>query len=132
MKIRGSEKPCLYEGKPICAVYPRYFQIAREVKLLHGNNLPSLCFKTPRKKEFLQNTTMKINRTTVKTPDPLSFELLDMNPDEMRAMFMDVSVKSLGSWLAYYEGKEQTAICDLIKSVQHYKNGQTSNVVLTD
>ncbi|HRO41577.1 MAG TPA: hypothetical protein PL009_01990 [Flavipsychrobacter sp.] len=54
----------------------------------------------------------------------LNFDLKNMSVDEMKSMFMNVSMRSLGSWLTYYQGKEQYEICQIIKDIYDYKSGK--------
>jgi len=53
----------------------------------------------------------------------LRFDLKSMDEREIRDMFMNVSAKSLVTWLAYYKGKEEYEVCKLIKEIRDYKNG---------
>ncbi len=72
-------------------------------------------------------------KDNIRKQDPLQgpmFDLKDMSPEELRAMFMGVSVKSLDNWLQYAEKKDLPDICTLIKQIRHYKNGQA--VVVED
>jgi len=62
----------------------------------------------------------KMNGNTI---THVPFDLKDMSDDEMRSMFMGVSVKSLAMWLDYYQGKEQYEVCRLIKEIRDHKNG---------
>lgn len=68
-------------------------------------------------------TEKKINGNTI---THVPFDLKDMSDDEMRSMFMGVSVKSLAMWLDYYQGKEQYEVCRLIKEIRDHKNGNNA------
>ena len=52
----------------------------------------------------------------------ISFDLSDMQPGEIRAMFESMPVKSLRTWMEYYEKREQFEICAIIKDVINNKN----------
>ena len=44
-----------------------------------------------------------------------------LNEEDMRQMFLSVSVSSLGEWLKYYMSKSKPAICEIIREVSVYR-----------
>jgi hypothetical protein len=53
----------------------------------------------------------------------LIFDLKNMTMQEMKNMFMHVSIKSLKSWQTYYAAKGQVETCKMIKEIEDFKNG---------
>lgn len=52
----------------------------------------------------------------------ISFDVSDMHPKEIRAMFEAMPIKSLRTWLEYYEKREQYEVCAIIQSIIDEKN----------
>lgn len=59
--------------------------------------------------------------TTKKTEDSLSFDLSTMPADEVRAMFRELTPRSLQRWLEFYINKEKYEICQIIREVMQEK-----------
>ena len=61
--------------------------------------------------------------TSIQNEDKgMTFDLKDMTEAERKAMFMRVSVRSLGIWLGYYKGRQQHKVCSEIREILDYKN----------
>jgi len=52
----------------------------------------------------------------------ISFDISDMRQEEIRDMFQAMPIKSLRTWLEYYEKREQYEVCSIIQRIINEKN----------
>jgi len=52
----------------------------------------------------------------------ISFDISDMRQEEIRDMFEAMPIKSLRTWLEYYEKREQYEVCAVIQRIINEKN----------
>lgn len=59
--------------------------------------------------------------TTKKAEEAISFDLSKMPTSEIRAMFRELTPRSLQRWMEYYVSREKYEICTIIKEVMKEK-----------
>ena len=52
----------------------------------------------------------------------ISFDVSDMKETEIKEMFEAMPIKSLKTWLEYYEKREQFEVCAIIQGIIDEKN----------
>ena len=52
----------------------------------------------------------------------ISFDVSDMSAGEIKEMFEAMPIKSLRTWLEYYQKREQFEICAIIQRIIEEKN----------
>lgn len=52
----------------------------------------------------------------------ISFDVSDMSKEEIRKMFEALPIKSLRTWLDYYQKREQYEVCAIIQKIIEEKN----------